>query len=104
MLAAMRSHRVTVLGLAFALAACAGQQAEPWVAADGTSPPVSEVGDCHAEANRQAATRYPDQLRRDSGSVVRIEDERRFPAHIGFFEQCMKRKGYARASAPARQR
>jgi hypothetical protein len=102
MLTGMRTHRVRSLGLAFALAACASPQAEPWAAADGTSPSVAEVGDCHVEANRQSAVRYPDQVRRDSGSVVRFENDRRFPAHIGFFEQCMERKGYVRASAPAR--
>jgi hypothetical protein len=46
--------------------------------------------------------RYPDQIRRDASGVVRIEDERRFPAHVGFFEQCMRRKGFVRAGTAAK--
>jgi len=85
-------------------AACSAPPAEPWVTADGKPPAVAEVGDCHAEARRLATQRYPDQVRRDQGSTYRIEDPDRFPAHIRFFEQCMRRKGFARATAPATPR
>jgi hypothetical protein len=85
-----------------AVAACATAQSEPWARPDGTAPPVTEVGDCHFEARRQAIVRYPDQPRREERGIPAIEDERRFPAEIRFFEQCMTRKGYARVVAPAK--
>ena len=84
-----------------AVAGCTGR-AEPWTAADGAPPKVSEVAYCHDEARRQASARYPDQPAREDRGLPRISDERKFPAEVRFYEQCMTRLGYVRAPAPAK--
>jgi hypothetical protein len=44
-----------------------------------------------------AEFRYPGQVRQgDPGHTV--PDDRRFQAEIGFYDQCMDRKGYVRRS------
>jgi hypothetical protein len=93
------SVRLTLLAV-LALASCAGQQAEPWQRPDRTPPTASETFYCHDEAQRQAGVRYPGQPPREQRGLPRIEDQREFPAEIRFFEQCMTRRGFVRASAP----
>lgn len=84
-----------------AVAACTGR-AEPWMAVDGAPPKVSEVAYCHDEGRRQATARYPDQPPREDRGLPRISDERKFPAEIRFYEQCMTRLGYVRVATPAK--
>src|SRR5689334_17119237 len=82
------------------LAACTGEPAEPWQRADRTPPTAGETFMCHDEARRQAGARYPDAPPREARGLPRIEDQRRFPAEIKFFEQCMTRQGFVRVAAP----
>jgi hypothetical protein len=46
------------------------------------------------EARRLATAQYPRQFDR---FMYGTEDERRFPAEISIFEQCMRRTGFDRA-------
>jgi hypothetical protein len=82
------------------IAACTAS-GDRWERPDRTPPTVRETSYCHEEARRQAAFRYPDQPRRDDMGGPRLEDNRRFPAEIDFYEQCMTRLGFVRVSAPA---
>ena len=86
-----------------ALAACSGQpSAQPWERADHTPPSATDTSYCRQEARRQADTLYPDQAPNDATGRPRTTDQRNFPAEIGFYDQCMTRLGYVRASPPAR--
>ncbi len=99
----MRVHRLVPFAL-LALAACSGQSASaprPWERADHTPATGTDTSYCHQEARRQAGTMYPDRPPNDAVGQPRISDERRFPAEIGLYEQCMTRLGYVR---PARRR
>ncbi len=70
-------------------------QTDPWVRRDDLSTPtIADASDCHMEARRLATARYPRQVSR---LMYGPEHERRFPAEISFFEQCMRRTGFARA-------
>ena len=84
----------------FALSACAGQPPDPWERPDHTPPSVSETSFCREDARRQASSLYPDQAPNDAVGLPRTSDQRRFPAEIRFYEQCMTRQGFVRASAP----
>jgi hypothetical protein len=98
----MRVHRLLPFVL-LALAACSGQPPEPWVRADHTPPTAGEASFCREEGRRQAGTLYPSQAPNDARGLPRTTDERNFPAEIRFYEQCMTRQGFVRASAaPAR--
>jgi hypothetical protein len=93
--------RMPLLAL-LALAACVASS-DRWERVDDHSlPSSSETSDCHFEARRQAFVRYPDQPASEERGLPRIEDQRRFPAEIQMFEQCMTRKGFVRVSAPAK--
>jgi hypothetical protein len=84
-----------------ALAACAvTPPGDRWERPDHTLPTASESIYCRDEARRQAAVRYPDQPPREERGLPRIEDQRRFPAEIQFYAQCMRRSGFVRVSAP----
>jgi len=98
----MRASRL--LPFAFlALAACSGQPPEAWERPDHTTPTVSDTSLCREDARRQAGSLYPDQAPNDAVGLPRTSDERRFPAEIRFYEQCMTRQGFVRMSAaPAR--
>jgi len=88
-----------LLAAAVGLAACAGGSAgERWRAPDGSSATLSASSDCHVQASRLAAARYPDQIERTSpsGATYRQSNPERFPAEIRFYEACMGTKGYAR--------
>ena len=84
------------------LAACAATPpGDRWERpADHTQPTASESGYCRDEGRRQAAVRYPDQPPREERGLPRMDDQRRFPAEIQFYEQCMRRSGFLRVSAP----
>jgi hypothetical protein len=83
------------------VAGCATGSADRWQRSDDRTPPTaSETFYCHDEAQRQAGVRYPGQPPREQRGLPRIEDQREFPAEIRFFEQCMTRQGFVRASAP----
>lgn len=100
----MRANRLLSLAV-LSLAACAGQTnaPEPWERPDHTPPTVTDTSFCRNEGRRQAETLYPDRAPNDAVGVPRMPDDRRFPAEIRFYEQCMTRLGYVRASAaPAR--
>ncbi|HEY4171342.1 MAG TPA: hypothetical protein VGM96_31410 [Reyranella sp.] len=72
---------------------------------DGTPPAVTDTSFCRQEGRRQAYILYPGQAPNDARGLPRTTDQRNFPAEIRFYEQCMTRLGYVRASmAPARQR
>jgi hypothetical protein len=98
----MRTH--LLLPFAFlTLAACSGQPPEPWERADHTPPTVTETSFCRDDARRQANTLYPGQAPNDARGLPRTTDDRNFPAEIRYYEQCMTRSGFVRASAaPAR--
>jgi hypothetical protein len=80
------------------LGGCAQQPPDPWVRQDsGALPTAGDVSDCHIEARRLAGFQYPDQ-KPQGPSGPTIEDDHRFPAEIGFYNQCMTRKGFVRRS------
>jgi hypothetical protein len=82
-----------------ALAACtAGSPTERWQKPDGRPPDIAETQDCHAQADRLARARYPDQIVRTSpdGTTYHQSNPDRFPAEIRFYVICMRAKGYAR--------
>jgi hypothetical protein len=79
----------------FVLGSCVQAQ-DPWVRKDDGSPPaVGDTSDCRIEAARSASFRYPDQPRQGQ-SGPSVEDDRRFPAELEFYNQCMTRKGFVR--------
>ena len=88
---------------ALALAACsATPPGERWERpADHSLPTASESIYCRDEARRQASIRYPDQPARGDRGLPRISDERKFPAEIRFYEQCMTRAGFVRVNGSA---
>ena len=88
-----------LLGLAACTAPAGGDRWER--PADRTLPTASESIYCRDEARRQAAVRYPDQPPREQRGLPRLEDQRRFPAEIQFYDQCMRRAGFVRVPAPA---
>lgn len=88
--------------LPLVLASCDGRRAEPWERPDHTPPTSAEVFYCHQEAHRQALARYPDRPANEQRNLPAIEDDRRFPAEIRFYEQCMTRQSFVRVVAPAR--
>jgi hypothetical protein len=97
----MRIPRLVPLLLA--VAACSGQSPpQPWERADRTPPSVTDTSYCRQEARRQADTLYPGQAPNDAVGRPRTTDDRNFAAEVGFYNQCMTRLGYMRASAPAR--
>ena len=88
-----------VLATALALAGCTtGGAPDKWQKPDGRAPSLAETSDCHVQANRYAAARYPDQIQRvtPDGSTYRISNPDRFPAEIRFYESCLRAKGYTR--------
>jgi hypothetical protein len=98
----MPARRILVsalLGLAGCSATPTGDRWER--PADHTLPAASESLYCRDEARRQAAVRYPDQPPREERGIPRLEDQRRFPAEIQFYDQCMRRAGFVRVTAPA---
>ena len=82
------------------LAACiTGTAADRWQRVDGSAPSMGEASDCHEQANRMAAARYPDPVLRNSdGSTFtfRRADPDRFAAEIRFYETCMRARGFSR--------
>lgn len=88
--------------IAFVLAACSGQPAEPWQRPDGTLTTATDTSYCRQEARRQANILYPPQRTNDVRGLLRTPDQRNFPAEVRFYEECMIRLGYVRASVPAR--
>jgi hypothetical protein len=81
-----------------ALGGCSQVQADPWVRKDdGSLPMAGDTSDCRIEAARLAAFRYPNQPR-PGQTGPSMEDERRFPAEIEMYNQCMGRKGFVRRS------
>lgn len=102
MLPAMRAPGATILMLA--LGACVTISGDRWERPEDHSlPSPSQTLYCHEEARRQASVRYPDQPVRDDRGLPRIPDDRKFPAEIRFYEQCMTRAGFVRVSGPAAQ-
>ena len=98
----MRANRLLPFVL-LTLAACSGQPPESWERPDHTPPGAGATSFCREEARRQAGTLYPSQAPNDARGLPRTTDERNFPAEIRFYEQCMTRQGFVRASvAPAR--
>jgi hypothetical protein len=91
-----------LLPLLLLVAACSSAPPEPWARADGAPPGAADVSDCRFQARNQAGLRYPDQPPNVARGLPSIQDERRFPAEIRFYEECMTRKGFVRTSAPAR--
>jgi hypothetical protein len=90
-----------VLATALALAACTtGAPPDAWQKPDGSAPSLTETSDCRVQAGRYAAARYPDQVQRviPDGGTYRISNPDRFTAEIGFYESCLRSKGYARPS------
>ncbi len=88
------------LAAALCLAACAtNDPAERWQSrADGRAPSMAETSDCHAQASRLAAARYPDQAQRSpDGAIYRISNQDRFAAEIRLYESCLQAKGFSRA-------
>jgi hypothetical protein len=96
----MCAIRLLPFALIVLVAACAGQPAEPWEKPDHTPPTVAETSFCHQEARRQAGSLYPDQAPNGAVGTPHISDERRFPAEVSFYEQCMTRSGFARVAQP----
>src|SRR5690348_15628100 len=102
----MRTTRLmpfAVLVLGLQLGACTNppSAAEPWQRPDGTPPTATDTSYCRDEARRQANILYPAQPASDARGLPRVTDQRNFPAEIRFYEQCMTRRGYVRAAAPA---
>jgi hypothetical protein len=83
------------------LAACsATPQDAGWERHDDHSPPtMADSSDCRFQARRHAELRYPNQPREQAGRSPRYDDDRRFPAEIGFYQDCMRQKGFVRAAA-----
>jgi hypothetical protein len=98
----MNTTRLLPFALLALAAACAGQPPEPWEKPDHTLPTATETSYCHQDSRRQAETLYPDRAPNDAVGQPRITDERRFPAEIRLYEQCMTRSGFARVVAPAK--
>ena len=89
-------HANHLLPLAvLALAACARQAPEPWERRDHTPPSVADTSFCRNEARQQAGTLYT-----ASGGIPGSGDMGRFPAEIGYYDQCMTRLGYVKVGAP----
>jgi hypothetical protein len=85
--------------LVLTLTGCAGRQSEHWERQDDRSPPgMSETSDCRFQARRQAEIQYPDRPREQAGRFPGYDD-RRFPAELAFYEECMRRKGFVRMNA-----
>jgi hypothetical protein len=81
------------------LAACTANRADDrWLNRDGRMPSLGESSDCHVQASRLAAARYPDQLERTApdGTLYRRTNQDRFPAEIRWYESCLQAKGYSR--------
>ena len=59
---------------------------------------MSEASDCHVEASRLAAARYPDQVVRSSpdGTLYRTSNSERFTAEIRLYKSCLQTKGFSR--------
>ena len=82
------------------LAACTtGSADDRWLNRDGRAPSLGEASDCHVQASRLAAARYPDQLERtgQDGTLYRRTNPDRFAAEIRWYESCLRTKGYVRA-------
>jgi hypothetical protein len=91
---------VSLLSFAvLALAACSGQPAERWERPDHTPATAGETSYCREEARRQGGALYPDQPPDDAAGTPRLSDDRRFPAELRFYAQCMTRTGFVRAAA-----
>jgi hypothetical protein len=97
---AMQIIRFLPFALFALVAACAGQPAEPWAKPDHTPPTAAETSYCHQEARRQAASLYPDQPPNGSVGMPAVSDQRRFPAEVSLYEQCMTRSGFVRVAPP----
>jgi hypothetical protein len=84
--------------LFLALSACDAQHhGDEWKKrADGSAPGLADTQDCHAEAQRQAAARYPPQRIMNGRVEMTFENRDLFPAEISFFEECLRRKGFER--------
>jgi len=85
------------------LAACAtGGVDDRWQNRDGRAPSLGESQDCHVQASRLAAARYPDQVVRSSadGTTYRTSNPDRFASEIGWYKSCLQAKGYSRGPVP----
>ncbi len=62
---------------------------------------MSEASDCHVQASRLAAARYPDQVVRSSpnGTLYRTSAPERFATEIRWYESCLQAKGFSRRPA-----
>lgn len=77
--------------------ACGGASAERWERPEDHAPAgVTETSDCRVDARRQAEARYPQQPIEQIGRLPNYDDDRRFPAEMTFYRDCMRRKGYVR--------
>jgi hypothetical protein len=96
-----RYRRIALpLAAALCLMACTMDQAGGhWQSrADGRPPDMGQTLDCHAQASRLAAARYPDQAQRNpDGTVYRISNPDSFSAEIRLYESCLQTKGYVRS-------
>jgi hypothetical protein len=84
------------------LAACStGGADDRWLDRNGHAPSLGESADCHVQASRLAAARYPDQLVRTSpdGTLYHQTNPDRFTAEIRWYESCLQAKGYVRGPA-----
>ena len=100
----MRRCPAACIAVAIAFAATAGActsqpQSGGWEHEDDRGRPrVSETSECHDEARRRAEIRYPDPPRETAGRTwPQYNNDRRFPAEVGFFNECMRRKGFVPA-------
>jgi|SRR5258708_7888859 len=85
------------------LAACTtGSPDDRWLNRDGRTPGLGESSDCHVQASRLAAARYPDQFERTAtqGTLYRQTNPDRFTAEIRWYESCLRTKGYSRGPVP----
>jgi hypothetical protein len=80
----------------------AGSADDRWLNRDGRAPSLGEASDCHVQASRLAAARYPDQLERTApdGTLYRRTNPDRFSAEIRWYESCLRTKGYSRGPVP----
>lgn len=105
-----RAAQLVRLGMAAVMLALAGCTAP----ADWEKPGVdrtqmaTDTSDCQAIARREALRAYPANMSSyATGAAVMMSqqqtDTNRAQAQAGFFETCMRDKGYVRHTAPAPQ-
>ena len=93
-----RPHSLLLVVLFLALSACDAQHhGDEWKKrADSSAPGLADTQDCHAEAQRQAAARYPPQRIMNGRVEMTFQNRDLFPAEISFFEECLRWKGFER--------